>query len=176
MVVCLAQPRERAIQAVAPRGARVRRPACEPVRGAAAARPVLANTSYVDEIIGGHLDQLAITFRDPRRYGIDTNRFDGVAICGTVGTAFVPVDIGILCHQVRATPTGSEMRSRFYLNVPGTRAYDGRGAACAIQRGISLPTSVVFDRRFGAALLRHCGEEMNHLAGFLPELYWEFAG
>lgn len=135
----------------------------------------LANTSYVDEIIGGHLDQLAITFRDPRRYGIDTNRFDGVAICGTVGTAFVPVDIGILCHQVRATPTGSEMRSRFYLNVPGTRAYDGRGAACAIQRGISLPTSVVFDRRFGAALLRHCGEEMNHLAGFLPELYWEFA-
>ncbi len=134
----------------------------------------VSNTSYVDEIIGGHLDQLAITFREPARFGIDTGRFDGVAICGTVGTAFVPVDVGILCHQVRATPNGSEMRSRFYLNVPGTRAYDPVGAACAFQRGISLPRSMVFDRRFGAALLRHCGEEMNHLAGFLPELYWEF--
>ena len=134
----------------------------------------VGNTSYVDEIIGGHLDQLAITFRPPERFGIDVRRFDGIAICATVGTALVPVDVGLLCHQVRRTPTGAEMRSRFYLNVPGARPYDPAGVACALRRGLRLPTSVVFDRRFGAALLRHCGEEMHHLAGFLPQLYAEF--
>lgn len=134
----------------------------------------VGNTSYVDEIIGGHLDQLAITFRAPGRFGIDPRRFDGIVVCGTVGTALAPVDIGLLCHQVRRTPGGAEMRSRFYLNVLGSRPYDPAGIACAIRRGVRLPKSPVFDRRFGAALLRHCGEEMHHLAGFLPQLYAEF--
>ncbi len=132
------------------------------------------NTSYVDEIIGGHLDQLAISFTDPLRFGVDPAKFDGTAICGTVGTALVPVNIGTLCHQVRVTEAGAEMRSRFYLNVAGTRPLDVNAIACAIKRGVSLPSSVQFDLRFGAALLRHCGEEMNHLAQFLPELYAEF--
>ncbi len=133
------------------------------------------NTSYVDEVIGGHLDQLAISFTDPRRFGVDPAKFDGTAICGTVGTALVPVNVGVLCHQVRRTATGSEMRSRFYLNVAGTRSLDTSSIACAIKRGVSLPQGVTFDLRFGAALLRHCGEEMNHLAQFLPELYAEFS-
>ncbi|MBJ7470500.1 MAG: hypothetical protein JHD16_04330, partial [Solirubrobacteraceae bacterium] len=133
-----------------------------------------SNTSYVDEVIGGRMDQLAISFTDPRRFGVDPSRFDGTAICGTVGTALVPVNVGILCHQVRRTEAGSEMRSRFYLNVAGTRGLDLTSVACAIKRGALLPSSITFDLRFGAALLRHCGEEMNHLAGFLPELYAEF--
>lgn len=133
------------------------------------------NTSYVDEVIDGHLDQLAISFTDPRRFGVDPAKFDGTAICGTVGTALVPVNVGMLCHQVRRTATGAEMRSRFYLNVAGTRSLDLSAIACAIKRGISLPRSVTFDLRFGAALLRHCGEEMNHLAQFLPELHAEFS-
>jgi hypothetical protein len=135
----------------------------------------LNNTSYVDEIIGGHLDQLAISFQSPLRYGIDPKQFDGTVVCGTVGTALVPVNIGQLCHQVRRTATGSEMRSRFYLNVPGTRALDTAAIACAVKRGPSLPKNITFDLAFGAALLKHCGEEMNHLAQFLPELYAEFS-
>lgn len=134
------------------------------------------NTSYVDEVIGGHLDQLAIGFRDPGAFGIDARRFDGTAICGTVGTVLAPVNVGVLVHQVRRVPGGSEMRSRFYLNVAGVRAFDAAAFACAISRGISPPASVTFDLPFGAALLRHCGEEMNHLAQFLPELYAEFSG
>ncbi len=133
------------------------------------------NTSYVDESIDGHMDQLAIAFTDPRRFGVDPARFDGTAVCGTVGTALLPVNVGILCHQVRRTATGSEMRSRFYLNVAGTRSLDAAAIACAVKRGISLPRSITFDLRFGAALLRHCGEEMNHLAQFLPELHAEFS-
>lgn len=132
------------------------------------------NTSYVDEYIGGRLDQLAIGFQDPARYGIDEAKTGGTVICGTVGSAYAPVNVGVLFHQVRRTATGSEMRSRFWLNVAGTRAFDLNAAACAVARGLVLPRSVLFDVRFGASLLRHCGEEMNHLAGFLPELYAEF--
>lgn len=133
------------------------------------------NVSYVDEYIGGRLDQLAINFLTPSRFGIDPTRFDGTVICGTVGTALAPVNVGLLCHQVRRTATGSEMRSRFYLNVPGTRSIDAGAIGCAIARGVVLPRSITFDLKFGAGLLQHCGEEMNHLAGFLPELYAEFS-
>lgn len=134
------------------------------------------NTSYVDEYIGGRLDQLAISFQDPACYGIDERRFDGTVICGTVGTALLPVNVGLLVHQVRPTARGAEMRSRFYLNVPGLRGLDPAGISCAVRRGAVLPRSITFDLRFGAALLRHCGEEMNHLARFLPELHAEFGG
>lgn len=134
----------------------------------------LGNTSYVDEYIGTRLDQLAIAFQDPGRYGIDKSSYDGTVICGTVGTALAPVNVGLLFHQVRRTATGSEMRSRFWLNVAGTRNLDLNAVACAVSRGLVLPSSIVFDTKFGAALLRHCGEEMNHLAQFLPELYAEF--
>lgn len=133
------------------------------------------NTSYVDEVIGGHLDQLAIGFRDPGAFGINASRIDGTVIAGTVGTVLAPVNVGILAHEVRRVPGGSEMRSRFYLNVAGVRAFDASAFACAISRGISPPQSLTFDVAFGAALLRHCGEEMNHLAQFLPELYAEFS-
>lgn len=132
------------------------------------------NTSYVDEYIGGRLDQLAISFKDPARYGIDESKFDGTVICGTVGSALAPVNVGLVFHQVRRTATGAEMRSRFWLNVPGTRSFDLNALACAVTRGLALPSSILFDVRFGASLLRHCGEEMNHLAQFLPELYAEF--
>ncbi|MDQ8044333.1 MAG: hypothetical protein AAGC46_08170, partial [Solirubrobacteraceae bacterium] len=133
------------------------------------------NVSYVDEIIGGHLDELAINFQDPARYGLDRSKIDGTVIVGTVGTALLPVNIGILCHEVRRTAKGSEMRSRFYLNVAGVRSTDANAIACAIKRGIALPQGITFDLTFGAALLLHCGQEMNHLAQFLPELHAEFS-
>ncbi len=133
------------------------------------------NVSYVDEVIGGQMDQLAIAPQDPARYGIDLARFDGTAVVGTVGTVFVPVNVGLACHQIRRTSGGSEMRSRFYLNVLGVRSPDPIAALRAVRRGVARPRSPRFKVGFGAELLRHCGEEMNHLAQFLPELYAEFA-
>ncbi|MEH3054081.1 MAG: hypothetical protein PGN13_08775 [Patulibacter minatonensis] len=136
----------------------------------------IGNVSYVDEVIGDHLDQLAIGFRDPGAFGVDASKVDGTIIAGTVGTVLAPVNIGLLFHEVRRVPGGSEMRSRFYLNVAGLRAFDTAAFACALQRGFSPPQGITFDTAFGAALMRHCGEEMNHLAQFLPELYAEFRG
>ncbi|MEN0013325.1 MAG: hypothetical protein AAGC46_08165 [Solirubrobacteraceae bacterium] len=131
--------------------------------------------SYVDEEIGGHLDELAITFRDPAALGIDLDRVDGTVICGRVGGALLPVNVGMVCHQVRRTATGSEMRSRFYLNVPSVRRPDLVGALRAVRRGLTPPPRLPFPTAFGADLLLHCGEEMHHLAQFLPELHAEFS-
>lgn len=135
---------------------------------------VRGTTSYVDEAIGGKMDQLAITFVEPREFGIDDAEIDGFVACGRVGSAFLPANVGMVAHAVRRTPTGSEMRSRFYLNVPGARSVDPIAVLQAFRRGLVLPGSPIFPTRFGAELLRHCGEEMNHLAQFLPELYAEF--
>lgn len=133
------------------------------------------NVSYVDEVIGGKLDQLAIGFVPPARFGIDESKIDGTIISGTVGSAYLPVNVGLVSHAVRRTPDGAEMRSRFYLNVPGIRSVDPAAVSCAITRGLVPPSNAIFPLQFGAALLRHCGEEMNHLAQFLPELYAEFS-
>ena len=131
-------------------------------------------TSYVDEAIGGKMDQLAISFVEPSRFGIDDSKIDGIVACGRVGSAFLPANVGMVAHAIRSTPTGSEMRSRFYLNVPGARFVDPVAALQALGRGLVLPGSPIFPTSFGATLLQHCGEEMNHLAQFLPELYAEF--
>lgn len=134
----------------------------------------VGNVSYPDEVIGGALNQLAISFVEPSSFGIDVSRVGGTAICARVGTPLAPVDIGLLVHQVRPVPGGSQMRSRFYLNVPHLGGFDAAALGCAVKRGLVLPSAIVFPVEFGAELLRHSGEEMNHLAQRLPDLYAEF--
>lgn len=134
----------------------------------------VGNVSYPDEVIGGDLNQLAISFVEPASFGIDTSAFDGTAICARVGTPLAPVDIGLLVHQVRRVRGGTEMRSRFYLNVPHLGSFDAKAFRCAVERGLVPPSAVVFPVEFGADLLRHNGEEMNHLAARLPDLHADF--
>ncbi|WP_253260185.1 DAPG hydrolase family protein [Nocardia farcinica] len=69
------------------------------------------------------------------------------------------------------------MRSRFYLNLYGPRTPDPRQTAQAVARGAAVdPADLVPGLGLARDLLLHCGQEMNHLASFLPELYDEFAG
>lgn len=135
----------------------------------------IGNISYVDEYIGPRLQQLAIAFHDPI-----ANRFtvpDGqTIILGRVGSSVAPVDLGWLAHQVRPTPTGCEMRSRFYLRLYGEHVPEVYHAARAIARGASVdPRDLAPGLDLARDLMMHCGQEMNHLAQFLPELYAEFA-
>lgn len=134
----------------------------------------LGNTSYVDELIGTHVDQLAISFVEPASLGIDAAQIDGTVICGRVGTSLAPVNVGVVVHAVRRTAEGSEMRSRFYLGRPSLRRPDLRAAAGAVRRGPIAPRSPRFPLAFGPHLLQHCAEEMRHLASFLPELRAEY--
>ncbi|MBF6338516.1 hypothetical protein IU450_21855 [Nocardia abscessus] len=134
----------------------------------------VGNISYVDEYIGPKLQQLAIAFHDPKAYGF-TVPDDHTVILGRVGSSVAPVDLGWLAHQVRPIPGGCEMRSRFYLRLYGMHAPDPLRTARAIQRGAAADVGDLLPGMdLARDLLMHCGQEMNHLAQFLPELYNEF--
>ncbi len=145
-------------------------------RGLSDRQRYVGNVSYVDEWIGDQLQQLAIAFHDPVAAGFEVPAGHTVVL-GRVGSSIAPLDLGWLAHQVRPVSGGVEMRSRFYLNVPGVRSVDAGQAFCAVARGVGdtvtqpLPFPVTFARK----LLRHCGEEMNHLASFLPRLHARFS-
>ncbi|WP_308165271.1 DAPG hydrolase family protein [Nocardia noduli] len=134
----------------------------------------VGNISYVDEYIGPKLQQLAIAFQDPIVHGFDVPEGQTV-VFGRVGSSVAPLDVGWLAHQVRPVAGGCEMRSRFYLNMWSLRVPDLARAADAVGRGPSVdPRDIAADLDAARDLLLHCGQEMNHLAGFLPELYREF--
>ncbi len=135
----------------------------------------IGNTTYVDEYVGPKLQQLAIEFHDPLLHGFDVPA-DHTVVFGRVGSSIAPIDLGWLAHQVRPTADGCEMRSRFYLNLRGLHVPNLVEAACAIARGPSVdPSDVVLTVDLAKDLMLHCGQEMNHLAGFLPELHRTFA-
>jgi hypothetical protein len=136
----------------------------------------VGNVSYVDEYIGPHLEQLAIAFDDPVAAGFPKQALTGTLVYGRVGSSIAPIDLGYLCHQVRPTKNGCEMRSRFFLNDIGFHTPDLVEAACALGRGLAPLPQLPFDSAFGADLLQHCGAEMHHLSTFLPKLYARFSG
>lgn len=129
----------------------------------------VGRTSIVKEYLGSDLAHVTIRFVDPTELGL-TGLGDQVAICARVGSADLPVDVGWLVHHIRRTPTGSEMRSRFWMGGRHVALRGGVGLANRALRPVAarqLP-----DPR---DLLVHCAQEMNHLAGFLPALHARFA-
>lgn len=126
----------------------------------------LGRTSIVHEYIGSGFTRGAIQFVDPSVLG-----HTGLAITARLGSADIPVDIGWLVHQVRPTAEGAEMRSRFWM---GGRHVALRGGMALADRALRpIAARQLPDPR---DLLVHCAQEMNHLAGFLPELYGRCRG
>ncbi len=121
----------------------------------------VGRTSVVHEYLGSQLTSAAIQFVEPSVLG-----HAGVAITARLGSPDLPVDIGWLVHQVRPTADGAEMRSRFWM---GGRHVALRAAPSPADRALRP----VAARRLPDPrdLLVHCAQEMNHLAGFLPELH-----
>lgn len=130
----------------------------------------VGRTSLVQEYLGSSFTRPAIQFVDPSVLDLD-DLGDGIAICARLGSGDVPVDVGWLVHQVRSTPEGAEMRSRFWMG----------GRHVAVRHGNRLTDTVIrpiAGRQLPDPrdLLVHCAQEMNHLTGFLPELFVRFAG
>ena len=103
------------------------------------------------EYIGGEMTKLKITFCEPSEL-LDTSRFAALgvtAVCARIYLLDIPdMQVATLIHFVRDTDFGCEMRSQFWIIVPG---------ADDIARGLH----------------QHCMEEMGTLASFLPDLYAE---
>lgn len=137
----------------------------------------VGRTSIIREYVGPHVLDAAIQFQSPLEFGFSNEAIgqaeQAVYICAKIGHPNLPVDYGYLVHQVRATKNGAEMRSRFCL---GGRyislRHKGKVAEMAteiVKKLRSLPEN------FAQHLLRHCAEEMRHLAGILPTLYAQFS-
>ena len=136
----------------------------------------LGLTSYITERFGvGAVENLSVQFRDPRDLGLDPAAVDaaGTAICFRGGAPDKHVETAYAVHFVRRVPGGSEMRSRFWLGhlrsrLPVVGPLLTLALNTAAVRRKMLPDS------FGLNLLRHCSEEMGHLARILPALYERF--
>jgi hypothetical protein len=131
------------------------------------------NTSFVDEYIGSTLMKLAISFLPPGGFGFsgDAGRSETV-VCGRTADRSKHADAGFLVHRVAATAGGARMQSVFWLGeiVPRVPVL---GALVAPLLNTRFMRRQLIPDSLGLSLLRHCSEEMNHLAKFLPRLYRE---
>ncbi len=136
----------------------------------------LHNPNFVTEYVGDELLHITIAFSEASDY-FDVSRFQaagvGTAICGTVSPRNVPLSGGVLIHLIRETGDGCEMRSRFWLGRIEFRNLPGAGILNRIagSRFVAKRTTSLAQ---GRDLVVHCAAEMNHLAGFLPELYADY--
>ncbi|MGW2703213.1 DAPG hydrolase family protein [Streptomyces sp. NPDC001340] len=135
----------------------------------------VGGTSFVDEYVGNVLGRLAIRFVLPSILGFSDDVLDpgkATVICGRVGFSDVPLDWGHLVHYVRRVNSGAEMRSRFWM---GGKHVAPRGGASLTGELEKVAEGV---RHLGdgqaRAMVVHCSQEMNHLAGFLPDIFDEF--
>ena len=129
--------------------------------------------SLISEYIGSAMLNGAIQFIDPANLGCPPDSDAAVAICARLGSSDVPVDVGWFIHHVRSTPNGAEMRSRFWMGGRHIAVRRVPGVASRAVRPIAA--RVLGDPASSARnLMVHCAQEMNHLAGFLPELYEAF--
>jgi hypothetical protein len=131
----------------------------------------LNNTSFVDEYIGSVLMKLAITFLSPGGFGFSgAGGGSETVICGRTADRSKHADAGFLVHRVVATPGGARMQSVFWLGEIAPKIpVVGPLAASLVNR--PFMRRLLISDSLGLSLLRHCSEEMNHLAKFLPRLY-----
>ncbi|OOK74261.1 hypothetical protein BZL30_5092 [Mycobacterium kansasii] len=78
----------------------------------------LGRWSMISEYIGSAMLNAAIQFVAPAALGLPADSDDAVAICARLGSGDAPVDVGWFVHHIRSTPSGSEMRSRFWMGGP----------------------------------------------------------
>ena len=134
-----------------------------------------AHEILIDEFIGDRLYRLTAKPVPSDAVGLDAQRLNaaGVKDIRVAHAIFRDVqrDFCTIVHQIHATETGCEMRSRFFI------AADIEESLIPSRFGVTnaLSPPKTASERIGLLLLRHCAEEMNHLAGILPELHEAFA-
>lgn len=142
--------------------------------GRRGAQRYVSRWSMISEYIGSTKLGAAIQFVEPAAMGLPDDSDDTVSICARLGSADAPVDAGWFVHQVRSTPGGSEMRSRFWMGGPHIAVRKAPEVASKAVRPIASKLIGVSEST-ARNLLVYCAQEMNHLAGFLADL-WESFG
>ena len=135
----------------------------------------VGNVSAVDEWIGPRMSRLAIGFVRPAKIGLDEALVDamGTAVCAEVSLRKQRICNGQLVHLLQDGAEGCTMHSRFHLgDLQSLLPVVGPFVTVALNRPSTRRR--LLDDALGLALLRHCFEEMHHLAAILPGLHAEF--
>ena len=131
------------------------------------------SSHLVHEYIGGELSKLRIQFVNSAEFfGYEANDENTFVICAKVGLLEEDINVAKMCHVVRNTLNGAEMRSRFWLGHVAKR--EGNKTIASIQGFIgntALARLLVVDKQSAEDLKRHAKEEMKYLADLLPQLY-----
>ena len=129
----------------------------------------------VHEYIGGELMKLRIQFAWPQEIlGYDPTDENTVAICARVGELESSLNIAEMCHVASNTPSGAELRSRFWLGVIADREAAGwQNFLLSLLANNPISRQFAVSEIEGINLHKHCMEEMNYLADLLPVIYKE---
>lgn len=117
----------------------------------------------VIEDIGSGKEKIEINFRNPKDIGFDETqlkKFKGTIVCA--GNEKSPV---IMCHFLRPTENGCELRTRFWM---GYCVKDGKPKKKLFPSVKLIPESTIIK------LLEHNVKEFTNLRAILPEVYQEF--
>lgn len=123
---------------------------------------------HIKEDIGGGPDELFACFRQPCEMGFDESKI-GTKACGTIVTSNSGMlcdpmaSAETMCHFVRETEDGIELRSRFWL---GWHIIGGKPVKI-------LPDDEVTPLMKPKMLLAHNMKEFQNLADLLPKIYPE---
>ena len=129
----------------------------------------------VHEYIGGELMKLRIQFAWPQEIlGYDPTDENTVAICARVGELESSLNIAEMCHVASNTPSGAELRSRFWLGVITDREAAGwQNFLLSLLANNPISRQMAVSETEGINLHKHCMEEMSYLADLLPVIYKE---
>ena len=135
---------------------------------------VIGSSHLVHEYIGSELSKLRIQFIDSSEFfGFNPNDEDTFVICARVGLLEQEINTAKMCHVVRNTQTGAEMRSRFWLGHVAKR--DGNKTIRSFEGfvgNMALVRLFLIEQQVNPEdLKRHAIEEMTYLAELLPSLY-----
>ena len=138
---------------------------------------IIGASHLVHEYIGEDLSKLRIQFIKPQEFlGPVEQRDDRFIICARVGMLEEPINVTTMCHIVRDTEWGAEMRSVFWLGHVAKR--EGNGQVSSIEGLLGntwLARRILVDETLAVDLMTHAIQEMGYLSDFLPHLYLENA-
>jgi hypothetical protein len=133
------------------------------------------STQYPVEDLGIGSEELFIKFMPPEEFGFDVARFSeanvATVVCAYVGSVDKKVWHTYMCHFVRQTETGLEMRSRFWIGHTVQFTWLSEESILNNLVNNRLFRKIVIPEDIGYQLAMHCAQEYNNLAIILPELF-----
>jgi len=134
------------------------------------------STHHVTEDIGLGKEEIIIDFLSPVEFGYDASKLNPdkeTIICARVGSPKTGVWAVEMCHFVRVTDEGVEMRSRFWMGYKVQRMNKFGQAILNTILNNSFVKRTLMPKDLGSKMFHHCSQEYHNLASLLPELYSE---